>query len=188
VVAKEHDITQEQLKSLVNYDPGTGVFTWLRRSWSDNGSKRFNGRFAGKSADKLRHDGYTRLRFTLNGALHEHMAHRLAWLYIHGMFPKEEIDHINRNRADNRISNLREASSAENKRNSPVRKTSKSGEKGVVHVGMINQSKPWCAFIQVNKKQKNLGYFSTKQEASAAYKAATLKFHGEFSPYAKRAA
>ena len=185
---KKTDITQEQLRSLLNYNSETGTFTWLLRNGEDIGTKIFNGRFAGKPADTPRLDGYSRIRFTLGGNCYQYMSHRLAWLYINGSLPKEEIDHINRNRSDNRITNLRQASSTENKCNSPMRKTNKSGEKGVVHVGMINQSKPWCAYIQVNKKRKNLGYFATKQEASAAYKAATLKFHGEFSPYAKRAA
>lgn len=185
---KKIDITQEQLRSLVHYDPEIGDFTWLRRIGDDRGTKIFNGRFAGKSAASLRtNDGYFRLRFTVDGAFHEYMAHRLAWLYVYGLPPENglEIDHINRNRADNRIANLRLATSAENKRNAPARKNSKSGIKGVVNVGKVNQSKPWCAFIQHNKKVRNLGYFPTPEEASAAYKVASLDLHGKFSTYAE---
>jgi hypothetical protein len=174
------DITQEQVRSLLHYDPETGVFTWLRRD-----DAPFNGRFAGKRADTLRHDGYTRIRLTLNGGFYGYMAHRLAWLYVHGSFPKQGTDHINRIRNDNRIANLREASQSQNGCNTPKRKTNKSGEKGVVYVGKINQRNPWCAFIQLNKKMKNLGYFPTKEEAAAAYKVASLELHGEFSTYAQ---
>jgi hypothetical protein len=178
------DITQEQVRSLLDYDPETGAFTWLRRDSDDIGDKIFNGRFAGKRADTMREDGYTRIRPTVDGVTRSYQAHRLAWLYIHGTFPENEIDHINRNRSDNRIVNLRPATSAENKRNAPARKTNKSGYKGVVDASAVNPSKPWCAYIQIDKKNRNLGYFSTKQEASAAYKAAALSLHGEFANYA----
>lgn len=185
-IIKKLDLTQGQLRSLLHYDQEIGRFTWLRREADNIGNRIFNGRFAGKAADSPQQDGYFRLRFTANGRFHEYMSHRLAWLYVYGSEPPEgmEIDHINRVRDDNRIANLRLATTAENKRNSSIRKTSKSGKKGVVNVGKINQSKPWCAFITTNKKTKNLGYFSTPEEAQAAYIVATLEQHGNFSPYA----
>ena len=178
------EITQEQVRSLLDYNPATGVFIWRFRAGSDIGTKIFNGRFPGTRADTLRPDGYTRIRLTVNGKYRSYQAHRLAWLYVHGDLPEYEIDHINRNRTDNRLANLRPATSAENKRNVPARKTNKSGYKGVVDASAVNPSKPWCAYIQINRKNRNLGYFYTKQEASAAYKAASLSLHGEFSTFA----
>jgi hypothetical protein len=98
-------LTQEMLRKVIHYDPATGQFTWLKIG-NTNG-------FAGKVAGSLDQQGYRRIsvysRF--------YKAHRLAWLYIHGVWPEPEIDHINRIRDDNRIENLRVADRLLNMRN-----------------------------------------------------------------------
>ncbi|WP_054442372.1 HNH endonuclease signature motif containing protein, partial [Enterobacter cloacae] len=111
-------INQSTLKELLSYDEKTGVFTWIK--------KRQNvvvGRVAGH-IDRL---GYERI--TISGKIY--LSHRLAWLYVHGYLPEKEIDHINRIRNDNRIANLREATSQLNSLNTGMYKNNTSGSKGI---------------------------------------------------------
>lgn len=99
-------LTPERLRCLLSYDQGTGLFTWL--------IDRGNGACAGQRAGTVdRNSGYVLVQ--IDGR--QYRAHRLAWLYVHGRWPRPLIDHIDRNRANNRISNLREATSAINNSN-----------------------------------------------------------------------
>ena len=99
------DLTAERLREVLDYGPDTGVFTWKIRT---------NSRVkVGDVAGALRPDGY--IQISIDGRLHR--AHRLAWLYVTGESPPDQIDHINGVRDDNRIANLRLATSAENKQN-----------------------------------------------------------------------
>jgi hypothetical protein len=100
-----NNITQEYLKSILSYDQGTGVFTWLLKT-----SNRVK---VGMQAGTLRNNGY--LKINLNGQLY--YVHRLAWLYVTGEWPKNNIDHINGAKDDNRWVNLREATHSQNNRN-----------------------------------------------------------------------
>lgn len=104
-------------------------------------------------------------------------AHQLAWLYVHGEIPKGDIDHINGNRLDNRIENLRVVTRAENIQNS-VRTHSASGIRGV-HKAKITprNKKPWKSSIVANGKLIRLGRFNTIEEAKTAYDAARLLYH-----------
>lgn len=152
-------LTQDRLKELLHYDPGTGVFVWrVNRTWSVR---------AGDVAGKKHHSGYWNL-FVDGKWL---MAHRAAWLYSYGTWPTADIDHINRIRDDNRLCNLREANRAENCQNQPVRRNNRSGVTGVLWHKAANK---WVAQISINRKLKHLGVFDTKDEAIAARKAAEL--------------
>lgn len=95
-----------------------------------------------------------------------------------GVWPKGQIDHVNGNRLDNRICNLRDATHAENQRNSKRPKSNTSGIKGVY---WDKRSKKWGAHIRFGNKMLNLGRFSEKEDAAAAYKLAALKYHGDFA-------
>jgi hypothetical protein len=101
-------------------------------------------------------------------------AHRLAWLYVYGVWPAECIDHINRVRTDNRISNLREATRAQNRQNLCLSAKNKSGIRGV-SFDRVNSN--WRASISVGGRAKNLGRFASKSDAAAAYAAEAAKFH-----------
>jgi hypothetical protein len=105
-------------------------------------------------------------------------AHRLAWLYVTGEWPKDQIDHINCTRADNRFSNLREATNAENSKNSKISKNNTSGFKGV---SWDQRNKKFIASIGVGGKLLYLGRFRDPRAASQAYREAAEKHHGEFA-------
>ena len=157
--------TIERVREVLSYDPDTGVFIWRM----DRGRTAR----AGHKAGWVNQDGYIRIE-TLGAAM---MAHRLAWFVTYGMWPKEELDHINCNRADNRLVNLREATRAENTRNArtPVRNT--SGFKGVSFHKRMGK---WQAQIQ-NGKVIFLGYYDSPEEAHQAYVMAASRFHGDFA-------
>jgi hypothetical protein len=156
-------LTQAKLKEILNYDPDTGIFKWIikpRRS-------RINvGTITGKSTS----NGYPVI--TYEGK--QYQAHRLSWLYVYGVFPKNETDHINHIRDDNRIVNLREATGTENQMNRSCSKNNKSGHTGV---NWIKLRYKWRASIMVNNKKLHLGYFTKKKEAIEARKAANIKYN-----------
>ena len=156
-------ITQSELKEILHYDPDTGIFTGIeiKRGCRKNGL-----------AGYLKQEGYIQIK--IFGKIYP--AHRLAWLYTHGSFPINDIDHINGIRNDNRIINLREATHSQNQANKKYRNN--SGYKGVSK----NKNK-WQANIKVGKKTLYLGYFDTKEEAHEAYKQASIKHHGEFAKW-----
>jgi len=117
---KELPLTQERLKHLLHYNPDTVVFTWLSKP-----SRRINsGSIAGRIKPKK---GYVEIG--ISGRIY--LAHRLAWLYIYGTWPKEQVDHINGIRNDNRIKNLRLATTSQNQWNKKMQKNNTSGIKGV---------------------------------------------------------
>lgn len=156
-------ITAEQLRELLAYDPDTGVFVW-RVSSSNRAA-------AGKVAGKL--NCYWQI-----GVLgRRYLAHRLAWLYVHGRWPTHEIDHINRVKTDNRIANLREATRSQNQANGARHNNNKTGFRGV---GLLKWGR-YAATIKINKRQTHLGCFDTAEQASAAYQKAVKELFGEFA-------
>ena len=166
-------ITQKQLKELLDYDPETGLFTWLERSLDKFKSEkigiRWNTKFSGKITGCLHSSGYKII--TINN--HPYRSHRLAWLYVYGEIP-ETIDHINHDRTDNRIINLRNTCSIGNARNSKLRENNKSGVMGVVWVEKQNK---WRVLIYDNRKQIHLGYFADFLSAVCKRKSEELNFN-----------
>jgi len=165
-------LTQERLKELFAYDPLIGSFVRKVR--------RGSGR-AGDLAGTDNGCGYLQIRVDR----HVYVAHRLAWLYITGEWPKDQIDHVNGVRDDNRIDNLRAATNSENQCNTPSYKNSSTGAKGVC---MHKRVGLYQAHIQVNKKKMHLGYFADIESASAAYVMAASLVHGEFANLPKKPA
>ena len=140
-------LTQSELKEKLHYNPETGIFTWLLHR-----SKR------GETAGSITNKKYA----VVGIGLKQYAAHRLAWLYMYGVWPKDQIDHINHVRDDNRISNLREASHKENGKNQSIKKSNNSGVTGVYWAKI---HKKWYAQIRVNGKNKHLGCFDAKEDA-----------------------
>ena len=152
-----NELTAEYLRSVLHYSPETGVFTWKVST-----SRRVK---TGDVAGSLNGNDY--LRIMVQGR--PHRAHRLAWLYTYGTWPKDQIDHINRNRTDNRISNLREVSNKQNHQNKSKPSNNTSGHPGI---SWYKRDSKWQAKIKHNQKSIHLGYFTTLEEAIAARKAA----------------
>lgn len=148
-------ITQERLKSLLTYDPDTGNFCWRKTN---------------KIAGTLHANGYRRVQ--IDGKTY--LAHRLAWAYAHGAFPACNVDHINHNRSDNRIENLRLVTQSENQHN---RKRTTQSSSGFLGVSWFAPKKKWRAYIKANGKRHHLGWFSDVNLAVQARKAAELLYH-----------
>ena len=110
------------------------------------------------------------------------LAHRVAWVMTHGEWPKEMIDHINGDRSDNRLCNLRQATRSQNLINSKLSSRNSSGFRGV---SWCSAKQKWDARIYSATKLRLLGRFKTKEEAIAAYAAAAAELHGDFAYTAK---
>ena len=154
--------TQAEIQEILHYDSHTGVFTWkLQRG------QQLVGAIAGS---RLKDGDKYYWRIGVNGKTYQ--AHRLVWLYVHGEFPKKEIDHINHNTSDNRLSNLREVCRAENAKNQKLYSTNNTGINGVSFCKIRGKFK---SSIRVNGKNKTLGYFSSFLDACCARKSADHK-------------
>ena len=157
-------ITQKELKDILRYNEKTGIFTWVN---SKSGVSK------NMAAGTKTYSKYIRIIINKKS----YFAHRLAWLYVYGYFPSY-IDHINTDKSDNRLCNLREATNSENQCNKKLTKNNTSGVKGVSWFARDNN---WRARIQFNGSNFHLGYFDTLNEAKNAVDKARLKLHGEFS-------
>jgi hypothetical protein len=155
------DLTHARLLELLAYDAQSGVFRWR-----GNSSPRVR---AGAVAGTLSSYGYVRVK--VDGA--NYMAHRLAWFYVHGCWPLECVDHINGDKADNRIANLRDISLRLNQENQ--RKAHVNNRTGLL--GAHRAGKKFVARIRVNKRAIRLGVFETAQLAHEAYLHAKRAIH-----------
>lgn len=144
----------EQVRAELDYNPETGE---LRRRISRAQAK------AGDIAGYVCKNGY---RYISIGNK-EHLAHRLAWLIVHGQWPVGELDHINRNRSDNRLCNLRDVSHSDNCRNTPTRRHNTSGHRGVY---WHKPSGLWLVLAHLRGKQYSLGYYKDWFDAVCARK------------------
>lgn len=164
-------ITPEDLRLLITYDPETGVMTWNERKeimerFTFKNWKGWNGRNAGKECFTARDGkGYRHGSILGNTMLY----HKVAWAIHYGEFPSKSIDHVNGDKYDNRISNLREVDQKENARNAKMSKRNKSGVTGVRR---CSKSSAWIADIGVDMKCVIIGRYKTFEEAVAARKAA----------------
>lgn len=147
-------ITQNRLHELLNYDPSSGEFTWKKYRHGANKTL---------IAGRLHHRGYRMICVDYK----TYLAHRLAWLYVYGHFPKNEIDHINRVKDDNRLCNLREADRFINLKNTKISKNNSSGTKGV---SFNKRSKKWHSYISIKGKINHIGFFNNLADATQARK------------------
>ncbi len=151
------ELTAEYLRSVLHYDQETGIFT--RKVGSANQVK------VGDVAGSQGGNGYLQIMVCRR----KHLAHRLAWLYMYGEWPKDQLDHINRIRTDNRVANLRDVSTKQNMQNAGKYSSNTSGHPGVSWHKRISK---WVAQITHNRKLIHLGSFASLEEAIAARKAA----------------
>lgn len=153
-------ITQEIVKSLMEYNPETGVCTWRER-----GVPSFDAKFAGGRAGTIQTDKYGKKRrqVSVKGKLYKE--HRVIWLYMTGHMPDDEIDHINHDATDNRWENLREATRHENAKNLSMSSLNTSGFPGV---RWEEKRGKWYARIRVNKAERSLGRFDDLENAKQA--------------------
>lgn len=158
-------MNEELIKQLLRYDPKTGNLYWR----SDRGKHR-----AGSVAGRVhKSSGYIRVEIAGKGM----SAHRVAWFLHYGVWPTDQIDHINKDKTDNCIQNLREATNGQNRAN--TRSSSKHGLKGVTFKPWLKE-RPWEARITSNKRVMSLGCYPTKEEAHQAYCNAAKRLHGDF--------
>jgi hypothetical protein len=157
------DVNAARLRELLHYDPDTGIFTRKVRT-----SHRIN---VGDVAGTRRPDGYLKISVIDTSCL----AHRLAWLYMTGEWPKHQVDHINGVRHDNRFVNLRDVTPTHNQQNQRVAhiRNKSCGLLGVT----LTKGNTWQAQISVNGRHKHIGTYPTPQEASEAYLTAKRKLH-----------
>lgn len=159
-------LTQERIKELLHYDPETGVFTWLV-------DRRYAVK-AGQRAGYLSASGYRQLK--VDDCLC--LEHRLAFLYMLGRIPPEQVDHINQVKSDNRWCNLREASHGQNVANRGYTRRKNQLPRGVKPT-YGNRFEAW---LNVKGKRRYLGSYDTAEQASEAYTREARIGHGEFFP------
>jgi hypothetical protein len=157
-------ITQLELKEVLHYNQDTGIFTWINPV-----RKTMLNVIAGT----MSHERYVVIKINKK----TYRAHRLAWLYVYGNFPSSILDHINGIKSDNKINNLRKATSQQNNFNRKNESINTSGHKGV-HWETAREI--WKAVITINNRHIYLGRYKHKQEAINAYLTSAKKYHGEF--------
>lgn len=148
-------LTHERLKQLVSYNPETGLFTRLIAT--SRSTK------VGEQIGTIHRSGYIYAMLDYE----TFSAHRLAWFYVHGKMPKYDIDHINGNKTDNRISNLRDVKMQVNMQNE--RKPRKTNTSGYLGAYFRKERNKWVALLTVDGKQKRFGSFNTPEEAHQEY-------------------
>lgn len=155
------NLTQARLKEVLRYEPESGNFFWI---------EKYSQRKIGVQAGWTGSYGYRRI--ALSGT--DYQAHRLAWLYVYGKPPNGQIDHINHDTSDNRISNLRDVSPKNNQRNRTIGRNNSSGVIGVCWRKSRNK---WRALVMVDREQICLGHFEDFFEACCARMSANMKYN-----------
>lgn len=155
-------ITKSRLDEVLSYEKETGEFTWIK----SKGTK-----IKGSIAGSVTKEGY--LAIAIDGS--KYLSHRLAFLTNYGSLPVYEIDHINGDKSDNRIINLREATNSLNQQNKI--KARKDNKTSLIGVGFHSASNKYRARITLNRKQIHLGLFDNEQEAFQAYVLAKRNLH-----------
>ena len=159
----KHKISIDTLRTILSYDPATGVFRWTECK---------KPRLIGMVAGCLHGTGY--IIIGINGK--QYGAHVLAWAYVHGQWPTSRIDHRNGISDDNRIDNLRCATHSQNMWNTKPHSKNTSGFRGVYKRG-----NRYVSMISIDGNRMYLGSFSTAEEASAKYEDVAKQAHGDFS-------
>lgn len=157
-------ISQQQLKERFHYNPDTGIFTWISRP-------HYNSRIQIGDLAGTRPDSRGYLRITILGV--RYYSHRLAWLYVTGQWPNNEIDHWNGVHGDNRFKNLRDVIPLINKQNQ--RKPQKNNSTGFLGVSVCG--KGFSAMLGLNGKVRRIGTYSTPELAHSAYLKAKRQLH-----------
>lgn len=157
-------VTQERLRELFDYDPETGLFTRIKGV-----KKGAAGTVAGVVNKKL---GYVFIGVDRG----RYLAHRLAFIYMTGEAP-DQVDHIDRDRSNNKWSNLRAANNQKNNANKVSPNVSNGGYRGVRQI----KSGRWAARIKVYKKENHIGVYATAEDAARAYNEAAKRLFGEFA-------
>lgn len=154
---------QNYLKSVLHYNQDTGIFTWIN---PPKQHPRLKGEMAGSNKT-----GYILIKINNK----KYKAHRLAWLYMYGKFPENNIDHINGNALDNRIINLRTCDQAQNNANKRRYLTKK------ISKGVRKNKKSYSARIQFRGVCVTIGCYKTEKEASDAYFEKAKELYGEYA-------
>lgn len=165
-------LSLEWVRAKYHYDPDEGVFRFKQAGSVQR--IRDVGRIAG-STQTMR-DGYLKKIIEINDK--PYVQARLAWFYVTGHWPENEIDHKDCDSTNNRFENLREATKLQNGQNQRTPKTNSSGWKGVCFHKRVGK---WGANISVNNRRIALGYYDDVKEAAEAYMFAALEYHGEFA-------
>lgn len=164
----------QTLHELLICNPISGILTWKSRPEIGRLDKTWNTRYAGKTAGCLHKDGY--ITVSINSKTYK--VHRVIWAMTYGYWPINDIDHKDGNPSNDRIGNLREATTLENGQNRKINSNNKSGYRGV---HWNKPSNKWMAMIKVKGKCIHLGYFDDIQEASQSYLTAKSELH-QFQP------
>lgn len=155
----------KEISKYLDYSMDTGVFTWKVKTKTSN---------IGEVAGNTNWRGYTSIWINAN----TYFAHRLAWAVCNGSWPSADIDHINENKSDNRICNLRQANRSQNMFNRGRNKNNTSGFKGVY---FCKGTGKWRSQISIYGKSIKIGRFDTKEDASNAYFEKAKELRGEFA-------
>jgi hypothetical protein len=171
------------VRECLDYDPETGVFTWrerpLRHFANARGWWQWNPKLAGKPAGSRHNGAYGKIYWCIRLAGHIWLAHRVAWLLVHGADPwPDEVDHIDGDPLNNRIANLRLATRSQQSANS--RRQSRGTITGVKGVTPNGRSNGYDARITLDGKTHYIGHFSTIEEAAEARRKAAIQLYGEF--------
>jgi hypothetical protein len=159
------------IRDYLIYDPATGLFAWLK---TPNAARPEH---TGARAGCVAPIGYVQIRFRRK----LYYGHRLAWFFVHGKMPPHEIDHINGDRSDNRIANLRPATHRENCKNMSRMTGQRLNTSGLKGVFWDKRRKRWRASITADSRTHFVGRFDTREEAARAYDAAAIQRHGQFA-------